>query len=227
MPQTYKKNYIAGAALLLIFCIGITQLFLERFSMGDTYPPYSSLRADPLGTKVLFEALEGQRWISAERNYSPMYRMEKNPDATYFLLGSTPLNPKNAEAKSFESLMDLVRSGARLVVALTPQRSFNYELFDEDEKEEKKKNAPESSNEDEVNKDEVGENEADETKADEIEVDKDKPDKDKVDKDKVDKGKKPTKKLSAVIGLVYDRLPQGKGGLRAFRDRSFLFPPSG
>ena len=40
------------------FAAGLVHLFHLRFESGDNYPPYSSLRADPLGTKALFESLE-------------------------------------------------------------------------------------------------------------------------------------------------------------------------
>ncbi len=47
------------AVLLLggLFVTGLIQLILLRFESGDVYPPYSSLRADPLGCKALYESL--------------------------------------------------------------------------------------------------------------------------------------------------------------------------
>ena len=49
------------------FAVGITKLFLLRFEAGDVYPPYSSLRADPLGTMVLYKAWRNCRgwWCAA------------------------------------------------------------------------------------------------------------------------------------------------------------------
>src|SRR2546427_9645317 len=47
--------------LLAVFVLGVGRLFQLRFEAGDVYPPYSSLRADPLGTKALFESLEIDR----------------------------------------------------------------------------------------------------------------------------------------------------------------------
>ena len=49
-----------GLILLIgLFCLLLVNLFLLRFRAGDIYPPYSSLRSDPLGTKALVKALVG------------------------------------------------------------------------------------------------------------------------------------------------------------------------
>ena len=38
--------------LLVLFGFGVLRLFRLRFETGDVYPPYSSLRSDPLGAKA-------------------------------------------------------------------------------------------------------------------------------------------------------------------------------
>jgi len=45
-------------AIGALFCYGIVHLLLMRFSVGDVYPPYSSLRSDPVGTEVLHDSLQ-------------------------------------------------------------------------------------------------------------------------------------------------------------------------
>ena len=45
-------------ALIVVFGAGVIRLFQLRFEAGDVYPPYSSYRADPLGTRALYQSLE-------------------------------------------------------------------------------------------------------------------------------------------------------------------------
>lgn len=45
-------------AIVLLFAFGLVQLFRWRFEAGDVYPPYSSLRTDPMGTQALFESFQ-------------------------------------------------------------------------------------------------------------------------------------------------------------------------
>ena len=54
-----KKNFpmITLAIGATLFVLGVIYLFLLRFEAGDVYPPYSSLRADPLGTMAWYESL--------------------------------------------------------------------------------------------------------------------------------------------------------------------------
>ena len=40
-----------------LFLYGVITLLIMRFQVGDVYPPYSSYRSDPLGTKAFYEAL--------------------------------------------------------------------------------------------------------------------------------------------------------------------------
>ena len=55
------KRYFPIVILLgcaAAFAFGIFRLFEFRFEAGDVYPPYSSLRSDPLGAMALYESLE-------------------------------------------------------------------------------------------------------------------------------------------------------------------------
>ena len=53
-----------GVTRLITFCYGVAHLLVLRFQTGDVYAPYSTLRSDPLGTRVLFESLASMRaWI--------------------------------------------------------------------------------------------------------------------------------------------------------------------
>ena len=44
------------AVLVGAFLYGVARLYALRFEVGDVYAPYSTYRADPLGTGALYEA---------------------------------------------------------------------------------------------------------------------------------------------------------------------------
>ena len=61
--------------LAMLFCAlgflaGLAWLFQLRFAHGDVYPPYSTLRADPLGAMALFESLEALPGVTVRRDFS-------------------------------------------------------------------------------------------------------------------------------------------------------------
>jgi hypothetical protein len=101
------------------FFYGLWMLYQLRFAAGDIYPPYSSLRADPMGTKALYESILQVPGLSAARNYLPLENAPKG-NATFVFLGE---EPHIFEASPEERLKDfeaLARSGARVVIAMRP-----------------------------------------------------------------------------------------------------------
>jgi Domain of unknown function (DUF4350) len=105
-----------AAAVAVLFAVGLTQLFLLRFEAGDVYPAYSSLRTDPLGTRVLFESLNRLAAHSARRNFRPPDQIVLTGQTTLLVcgLGDTGLFLNDNKIRS---LMDRVaQSGARLVL---------------------------------------------------------------------------------------------------------------
>ncbi len=69
------------------FIFGITKLFLLRYEAGDVYPPYSSLRADPVGTKALAAALAEIPSVEVRRNFKPLQRMRTDRPITLVYTG--------------------------------------------------------------------------------------------------------------------------------------------
>jgi hypothetical protein len=99
------------------FGLGLRALFQDRFATGDNYPAYSSLRADPLGTKALHDS--AARLASARRNFRPLTRLETASGDTLLFLGVQPGNLR-FEEEEFHRLETFVRGGGRLVFALHP-----------------------------------------------------------------------------------------------------------
>lgn len=108
-------------ALLLVatFGYGLLHLFALRFAQGDVYPSYSSLRADPLGTKALFDALGRMQSLETTRNFRPLQQLKPAEPVTLFYLGvSSDAIWDRAELRHFETL---VGSGSRAVFAFAPK----------------------------------------------------------------------------------------------------------
>ena len=102
------------------FAYGLVRFFQLRFELGDIYPPYSSLRADPLGTKVLYESLRKLSVFSLRRNYQAFSRVPDFTDVTVLVLGEKfwgfdPI-PENLVTE-YERVMT---GGGRLVITFLP-----------------------------------------------------------------------------------------------------------
>src|SRR5436190_23553842 len=70
------------------FIFGLFELFQLRFETGDVYPPYSSLRADPLGTMALCESLQRVPGLTVRRDYSSSNELPPGRETTYLHLAA-------------------------------------------------------------------------------------------------------------------------------------------
>jgi len=107
-------------ALVLAFCYGLTQLFLLRFETGDVYPPYSSLRSDPLGTRALHESLMLVNPASVSRNFNPLSDLHFEENTSYMFLGTPVFDPEAVSEDQAETIDNLTAAGGRLVMAFLP-----------------------------------------------------------------------------------------------------------
>jgi hypothetical protein len=102
----------------LAFLDGIARLFTLRFEVGDVFPPYSTLRGDPLGAKIFYESLRALPEIGAERNEKPLARFLAGDDTTLFFLGAKPISWGESQVVALENF---VAKGGRLVLTFHPQ----------------------------------------------------------------------------------------------------------
>ena len=106
---------VAAIILALTLGYGLLRLFTLRWERGDVYPPYSTLRADPLGMRALFEAVEALPRIEVQRNYRPLQQLRPEAPVTLIYAGV----PRDAmwgkeELRHFENL---IANGSRAVFA--------------------------------------------------------------------------------------------------------------
>jgi hypothetical protein len=112
------------AVLLAAFGLGVIRLFQLRFSAGDIYPPYSSFRADPLGSKALYESLQRLPDLSVRRFFQDSARLQGNPQRVLFLFGTKASDLSRMPESDFTILQRFLFSGGRVVITLSPAESW-------------------------------------------------------------------------------------------------------
>ena len=139
------RRYIIPVAALGVaigFVCGVVRLFQLRFEAGDIYPPYSTLRTDPLGCKALYQGLSELRGLSVGRNYVRFRKLTAGRGTTLFHLGALPHSgsldihgesstqpasgPTTHPAKRDEDVLEkFIASGGRLVISLSPRKGWS------------------------------------------------------------------------------------------------------
>jgi hypothetical protein len=116
------KVFAAISVLIVtaLFIYGATHLLILRFEKGDVYPPYSSYRSDPLGTKAFYEALGLLRGVETMRQVEPLQERSGLSETTLFLFGvRAPRFPAMQQA-SVKALEEGVLGGGRIVISFVP-----------------------------------------------------------------------------------------------------------
>ncbi len=107
-------------AIVIAFGCGLVHLFLLRFESGDVYPPYSSLRSDPLGTRALHASLVLMNPGAIGRNYNPLPDLKFEELTSFLHLGTTVFNAEEVSEEFAEAVDRLTAAGGRLVMAFYP-----------------------------------------------------------------------------------------------------------
>jgi len=112
---------VAAFIVLILFSYAIIRLLMLRYERGDIYPPYSTLRTDPLGARAFYEALDATRSFQVERGFVSLHReIAAKPDAIFYL-GLTASELKSFTKVEVAALDDYVRNGGRVVITLPPE----------------------------------------------------------------------------------------------------------
>lgn len=119
----HKTKLFPALFLLIVtalFLYGVTHLLILRFEKGDVYPPYSSFRSDPLGTKAFYEALCLLPGVETARNVEPLQKASGLSKATLFLFGLQGSHFSAMEQASVKALEDAALGGGRIVISFFP-----------------------------------------------------------------------------------------------------------
>jgi len=117
-----RRHFSIFVAMVAVLAFGwaLNRLFELRFSGGDIYPTSSSRRADPLGSKALFQSLAAQPGLDVRQNLDRLSLLKGSPESALFVLGIPPQNFDYPGAKQDDNrvLLDFARKGGRLILAL-------------------------------------------------------------------------------------------------------------
>lgn len=112
---------ILAIAMLGALAWGLEQVAFTPLQTGEVYPPFSSLRADPMGAKALYESLAALPGVQVDRLYKQRQTLESPRDAM-FVLGVDPGGWSRVDAKTLDEYVKLVHDGGRLVIGFLPVR---------------------------------------------------------------------------------------------------------
>lgn len=107
---------LAPFALIAGFVALLIPRMMQSMAQGDVYPEWSTMRSDPLGTKVLYLALGRMRGLAVSRSFES-WKETKPQAAMYVVMGASPL--LLSEKKDLDRLLS---GGGRLLVAAVPSR---------------------------------------------------------------------------------------------------------
>jgi hypothetical protein len=114
-----KGTRLLGFLLLAAAAAALAAGFLvyrDRLEKGDLYPPYSSLRADPLGTKALHEALREIPGLQVKRHLASPQKLDATSPATFLFLGCSSEEWMTVERSWIDAWERLAREGHRVVI---------------------------------------------------------------------------------------------------------------
>jgi hypothetical protein len=123
-----SKRLVLAAILVVVvilFVWGIVTVALLRFEQGDSFAQYSSFRADPLGCRGLYGALDKLPGVDTRRHPRPLSKLDGGINQTVMVLGlpagALLQNNKNLE----KQFLRLASEGSRvLIAAKPPSKSF-------------------------------------------------------------------------------------------------------
>jgi len=120
LVSSASQRVITGFAALFLAvatAAGVVHLLQLRFEHGDVYPAYSTLRADPLGAKVFYQALEATPGVSVSRSYQEMQQLKLAQPVTLIFAGA----PRDVrwQADELQAFDEIVSAGTRAVFAFT------------------------------------------------------------------------------------------------------------
>jgi hypothetical protein len=116
--MNHQRLMIPAWIVIGIFLFGMVRLMTLRFSSGDIYPYYSSFRADPLGTKALYESLQLCCNFKVERNHEAFSRIRDRFDSTVLVLGLEYRTLAAVPRSIGDEIHYFISNGGRLVVSL-------------------------------------------------------------------------------------------------------------
>lgn len=112
--------------MVVLALMALFNVLRTRYDTGESYPEYSSLRADPQGTRALFESLGQLPGVETTRNFERLDKLHGSPRQALLLCG---LDSRAFSSYGFVDAKALARfagSGGRLIIALNPAADVGH-----------------------------------------------------------------------------------------------------
>jgi len=130
-PEPRGKLHLFLLILLAAAFAGFLLWMLNlRLSSGDTYPPYSSLRADPLGSRALHDALGDLPAISTSRHTRHLHFLKPDSQTAVLFLGLNPRDLRFNSKQEREIITRWLDQGCHIVIALAATTPDYYERME-------------------------------------------------------------------------------------------------
>lgn len=124
MHASRKKLTLAACAVILVASIALTiGVFQLRSGSGDLYAPYSTFRADPLGTMAFYNGLDDLEGLATSRYMRPFNELPSGQGTTLFIPGAS-MSPDPVEA--LEAVEAFAYQGGRVIIAFRPVDDSAY-----------------------------------------------------------------------------------------------------
>lgn len=111
------RSWALALAAAAVFLGGAIGLFNRQFASGELYPEFSTMRADRMGAKLIFESLGKLPGITVERNFLPFEFLPRD-GATLVLLRMRPMEVNWDGALFLRPVERMASRGNRVVVAM-------------------------------------------------------------------------------------------------------------
>lgn len=108
---------VAVGAMLAAGGWAFARVYLYSAESGEIFPPMSSLRADPRGSRALHDALESMPGYRARRWFRPLKEF-RDSNVTLLFLGESTFAWRVASEKDLEEIEAAAKRGVRYVVSL-------------------------------------------------------------------------------------------------------------
>jgi hypothetical protein len=139
---TTRFHWFVLVGLLLCTIGGFGWLYTLRLNRGDSFPEYSSLRADPMGTRVLHDGLAALPELRVTRRFRAMAAHEVQTARAVLMLGMSPQSLETPDAQKLDTIERAARNGSRVVIALRapdPRDESDEEETEREQREARKK----------------------------------------------------------------------------------------
>lgn len=129
-----KSRLPAFLLLALFSSLAVVFLLLLRlrYEAGDVYPPYSSLRTDPLGTMAYYESLKRIPGRALHRDFSDNNRLPEGVDVVYLHLAGDRWECEWVPGELRREIERFLMRGGRLVFTFQPETGDFFSHFGED-----------------------------------------------------------------------------------------------